>query len=93
MSAITKRIAVNVGGGFVPGLNAVITGVVPNPFRMPPGCKFQPRCPYQWKQCEEEPDLIEISPGRAARCWLHDPANAARLRAYDAEEAQAGVPA
>ena len=24
----TKRIAVNVGGGFVPGLNAVVTGVV-----------------------------------------------------------------
>ena len=70
----------------------VISGVVPNPLRMPPGCKFQPRCPYQWKHCEEEPDLIEISAGRAARCWLHDPAYALRLRAYDAEE-QASVPA
>src|SRR5512135_2123597 len=28
MSTPVKRIAVNVGGGYVPGLNAVITGVV-----------------------------------------------------------------
>ena len=30
---------------------SVIKGVVPNPFRMPPGCKFQPRCPYAWDLC------------------------------------------
>ena len=30
---------------------SAIKGVVPNPFRMPPGCKFQPRCPYQWDRC------------------------------------------
>ncbi len=64
---------------------AVISGVVPNPLRMPPGCKFQPRCPYQWEQCRVEPELTEISEGRAARCWLQDPAYASRLRAYDAE--------
>jgi 6-phosphofructokinase len=28
MAKQTKRIAVNVGGGYVPGLNAVITGAV-----------------------------------------------------------------
>jgi len=63
---------------------SVIKGVVPNPFRMPPGCKFQPRCPYQWEDCgTAEPDLVPIGPGRSARCWLHDPRHAARLAAYD----------
>ena len=35
-------------------LNA-IKGAVPNPFRMPPGCKFEPRCPYAWERCQAEP--------------------------------------
>jgi oligopeptide/dipeptide ABC transporter ATP-binding protein len=62
----------------------VIRGVVPNPFRMPPGCKFQPRCPYQWDDCARaEPDLIPLGPGRAARCLLHDPRHATRLAAFD----------
>jgi len=62
----------------------VIKGVVPNPFRMPPGCKFQPRCPYAWEDCvQAEPALIPLSPGRAARCFLHEPRFAARLAAYE----------
>ena len=64
---------------------AVIKGVVPNPLRMPPGCKFQPRCPYAFGQCAEEPELIHINEGRTTRCWLQDPANAGRLDAYLAE--------
>jgi oligopeptide/dipeptide ABC transporter ATP-binding protein len=63
---------------------SVIKGVVPNPFRMPPGCKFQPRCPYQWEECGmAEPPLIPLGDSRSARCLLHDPKNAARLAAYD----------
>jgi oligopeptide/dipeptide ABC transporter ATP-binding protein len=63
---------------------SVIKGVVPNPFRMPPGCKFQPRCPYQWSECgRAEPPLIPLGDTRSARCILHDPRNAARLAAYD----------
>ncbi|MEA2536139.1 MAG: peptide/nickel transport system ATP-binding protein [Chloroflexota bacterium] len=61
-----------------------IKGTVPNPFRMPPGCKFQPRCPYAWDRCvEEEPTLIPLASGGASRCWLHDPAERVRLHAYD----------
>jgi oligopeptide/dipeptide ABC transporter ATP-binding protein len=63
---------------------AVIAGVVPNPFRMPPGCTFQPRCPYAWDDClGAEPDLIDLGPGRSARCILHLPRHAARLATYD----------
>ena len=66
---------------------AVIKGVVPNPFRMPPGCKFQPRCPYAWEDCvKAEPDLITLGAGRSARCFLHLPQNAKRLAAYDSPE-------
>jgi oligopeptide/dipeptide ABC transporter ATP-binding protein len=44
---------------------SAIKGVVPNPFRMPPGCKFQPRCPYAWDRCLTEPELIEVARRRA----------------------------
>ena len=74
---------------------SVIKGVVPNPLRMPPGCKFQPRCPYAFLRCAEEPDLIEIRDGRATRCWLADSAYASRLSEYLTEPGAAGstVPA
>jgi peptide/nickel transport system ATP-binding protein len=63
---------------------SAIKGTVPNPFRMPPGCKFQPRCPYQWEDCETEPALIELGPDRTARCWLNDPRHRDRLGTYEA---------
>ena len=64
---------------------SAIRGVVPNPFRMPEGCKFQPRCPYAWDTCaQQEPELISIGFERAARCWLHDPKYAGRLVDYEA---------
>ncbi|WP_342665891.1 oligopeptide/dipeptide ABC transporter ATP-binding protein, partial [Promicromonospora kroppenstedtii] len=36
----------------------------------PPGCRFAPRCPYATDLCRgETPELIEVTPGRAAACW------------------------
>ena len=63
----------------------VIKGVVPNPFRMPPGCKFGPRCPYAWDKCRQsEPELVAI-PGRAvkSRCFLHELDAATRRAEFD----------
>jgi len=63
----------------------VIKGVVPNPFHMPPGCKFQPRCPYAWDRCKnEEPQLVAIA-GRVglSRCFLQDPGAGARRVEFD----------
>jgi oligopeptide/dipeptide ABC transporter ATP-binding protein len=61
-----------------------IKGVVPNPFRMPPGCKFAPRCPYAWDECiRGEPELIPLATGRAARCHLYDARFAARLAEFE----------
>jgi oligopeptide/dipeptide ABC transporter ATP-binding protein len=62
---------------------AAIKGTVPNPFSMPPGCKFEPRCPYAWDACSaSEPELVKIGDERTVRCWLNDPANKERLDAY-----------
>ena len=50
----------------------VIKGTVPNPFRMPKGCRFEPRCPYSFDPCRPfEPDLESIGGDRKVRCWLH----------------------
>ena len=62
---------------------SAIKGTVPNPFRLPPGCKFEPRCPFGWETCvESEPELITIGRDRTARCWLNDKRFAARLASY-----------
>jgi len=66
-------------------LLSAIKGVVPNPFRMPPGCKFQPRCPYAWERCEEEPGLLRVGgPDRYSRCWLQSPNEADRRGKFEA---------
>jgi len=63
---------------------SAIKGVVPNPFRMPKGCKFEPRCPYAWEAgAEEEPPLIELGPDRTSRCWLYDRRYADHLADYE----------
>jgi oligopeptide/dipeptide ABC transporter ATP-binding protein len=75
----------------IPGLHKrghqldVIKGVVPNPFRMPPGCKFEPRCPYAWERCvQSEPDLMAVR-GRnvMSRCFLQTAAGASRRAEFD----------
>jgi oligopeptide/dipeptide ABC transporter ATP-binding protein len=52
----------------------VITGAVPNPLRMPEGCKFAPRCPYVMEKCRVEEPKLEAPAGksdRTVRCWLY----------------------
>ena len=70
---------------------SVIKGVVPNPFRMPPGCKFEPRCPYSWNLCRSEEPVLQASPGgeRTVRCFLHTPEGASRRGAYEQAAAAA----
>jgi oligopeptide/dipeptide ABC transporter ATP-binding protein len=81
----------------IPGLHKrgqeldVIKGVVPNPFRMPPGCKFEPRCPYAWDRCRQsDPDLVAV-PGRKSqsRCYLQTPEGVARRSKFDQAAAAA----
>jgi len=49
-----------------------IKGVVPDPYNLPPGCVFGPRCPYAMEICgQEEPPVFEVEPGHWAKCWLY----------------------
>jgi peptide/nickel transport system ATP-binding protein len=46
-------------------------GAVPPLDALPPGCAFEPRCPYRRPACAEAvPPLREVAPGRFARCIL-----------------------
>ena len=48
-----------------------IPGMVPNLARLPPGCRFAPRCGDAMAQCHRPPDLLPVGSGHSARCWLH----------------------
>ncbi len=48
-----------------------IRGLPPDLSKLPPGCKFHPRCPFRIDRClHEEPPLEEVAPGQIARCWV-----------------------
>ena len=48
-----------------------IKGLPPDLMRLPPGCKFHPRCRFKVERCErEEPPLAEVAPDQVARCWV-----------------------
>ncbi len=49
---------------------ATIEGTVPNPYSMPTGCRFNPRCPFAIERCRvEAPPLREVRPGHRSACW------------------------
>ena len=46
-----------------------LTGEIPSPLNMPPGCPFCNRCPYATAACREElPALREVGPDHQAAC-------------------------
>ena len=48
-----------------------IKGLPPDLVRLPPGCKFHPRCQFKVEKCErEEPPLEDVAPDQVARCWV-----------------------
>lgn len=51
---------------------SVIRGTVPNLLRLPPGCRFAPRCPVVMDICRKaKPELEALDGGRSVRCWQH----------------------
>ncbi len=49
-----------------------IAGMVPPITALPPGCKFNPRCPDVMPIClGHEPARMIVGPGHDARCYLH----------------------
>ena len=48
-----------------------IEGLPPDLIHNPPGCNFEPRCPFRIKRCiDEDPRLVEVKPGRSIACWV-----------------------
>jgi oligopeptide/dipeptide ABC transporter ATP-binding protein len=62
------------------GRLSAIKGTVPSPFNLPPACRFEPRCPYRWELCREQPPELYRAggPGQSARCLLHTPQGESR---------------
>ncbi|MCK4394868.1 ABC transporter ATP-binding protein [Candidatus Bipolaricaulota bacterium] len=50
-----------------------IKGVVPDPFEVPEGCGFEPRCPQAMEICKTKiPPLKEVASCHLAACWLYE---------------------
>ena len=70
-----------------------IKGQPPNLYQEPESCSFAPRCPYAFDRCRQEnPPLIERSPGRRVACFWdlernteYDPDNRARLEVVEGD--------
>jgi len=60
----------------IPGRGAsekriILKGSVPTPIDPPPGCRFNPRCPYSKPICaKEDPEFIEVKDGHFVACHL-----------------------
>ncbi len=51
-----------------------LPGSPPDPRELPPGCRFEPRCPVAFAPCSAHaPALVELGAGQTARCWHHQP--------------------
>jgi oligopeptide/dipeptide ABC transporter ATP-binding protein len=51
-----------------------ISGNIPDPFNIPVGCPFHPRCPeFMPGVCDRDQPvpLIQIKPGHSTRCWIY----------------------
>jgi oligopeptide/dipeptide ABC transporter ATP-binding protein len=61
----------------IPKLNqqeplVAIPGTIPDPLRLPDGCRFEPRCPKATEQCRKEyPFEKEVAPGHLVSCWRY----------------------
>jgi peptide/nickel transport system ATP-binding protein len=50
-----------------------IEGSVPNPYLIPKGCSFEPRCPAALDKCRTlEPPTFNTDDGTTAACWLFE---------------------
>ncbi len=48
-----------------------IPGMVPNPLRLPTGCRFRSRCLFAIDKCAaEQPPLAELGGGHVSACWV-----------------------
>jgi oligopeptide/dipeptide ABC transporter ATP-binding protein len=47
----------------------ILSGEIPNPVDLPPGCRFHPRCPEAIAECQAtDPQLHPVAPGHEVAC-------------------------
>jgi len=70
--ALVAAVPVPAAGG---GRRELLAGELPDAVRVPPGCRFHPRCPRRFEPCDRvDPPLLSTGgPGQLAACLLHDP--------------------
>lgn len=60
----------------------ILTGDLPTPLNVPPGCAFHPRCPFKLDICDQvEPELKDRGDGHMAACHMEG----CRIRCVDDE--------
>jgi oligopeptide/dipeptide ABC transporter ATP-binding protein len=71
----TRGLLASTPGGSPGQRLTAIAGSVPMLGALPPGCAFNPRCPDRFEPCTAAPppDYL-VGEGRAAKCYLRDPA-------------------
>jgi oligopeptide transport system ATP-binding protein len=51
----------------------LLSGELPNPIDLLPGCRFYSRCPYRMDRCRAvEPELKTVDTGHAVACYLYE---------------------
>ncbi|MEV0587806.1 oligopeptide/dipeptide ABC transporter ATP-binding protein [Nonomuraea sp. NPDC050310] len=76
----------------------LLTGDLPSPANIPPGCRFHTRCPFrQTTRCADEvPALREIRPGRKVACHWSEEIVSGRIQAaassHDPTATEVGLP-
>jgi peptide/nickel transport system ATP-binding protein len=79
--------AVPVPDPTAPKIKVLAKGEIPTNISPPPGCRFHPRCPFAQGICvEQEPPLIEATPGHQVACHFWKEASAAFKKGLDQPE-------
>ena len=77
MHPYTQGLLASIPGGAPGSPLQAIAGTVPPLGNLPSGCVFSPRCRDRFDHCDTaRPELCDVGPEHAARCFLHDPAAA-----------------
>jgi oligopeptide/dipeptide ABC transporter ATP-binding protein len=76
----TRGLMASIPGGAPGARLKAIQGTVPALGQLPSGCAFAPRCPDRFEPCPTAPPgATDLGLGRTAKCYLHGPAQEARL--------------
>ena len=68
------RAAPTLEPGGVRDRTEALSGELPSPMRVPPGCPFHPRCPVAMDRCGMEVPRLEVAEGHGVVCHLFEAA-------------------